>query len=294
MNDLQNRVHQAFDQVKAPADVKFGALARIEAARSAAAEASAPSSARSYLDGRALRLEGSPACKRDGASRRLRMLRLRPVAALAACLVLAVACLGAWRIYEQPTAYVGVDVNPSLELAVNRFGIVVEAKGLNEDGSSLLEAVPLSHRSYQDALGALAASDAFSSYVGEDSFVEISVTADDERQAQSLRSQSDQTLSSLPCGGACAIVDEQTRAAASAAGVGVGRYRAACELMELDPDATLEECAQLSMRELRDRIAACGGEGDGGKHGYGKRSSEGESAIGPGCGNGGGRGRGAA
>lgn len=38
--------------------------------------------------------------------------------------------------------------------------------------------------------------------------------------------------------------------------MGVARYRAAQELLALDPSLTLDDCASMTMRELRDRIAA--------------------------------------
>ncbi|WP_181861874.1 anti-sigma-I factor RsgI family protein [Slackia isoflavoniconvertens] len=38
----------------------------------------------------------------------------------------------------QPTAYMGIDVNPSIELGVNRFDVVVCAEGLNDDGEAVL------------------------------------------------------------------------------------------------------------------------------------------------------------
>lgn len=50
--------------------------------------------------------------------------------------------------------------------------------------------------------------------------------------------------------------DSATRDAAAAAGLGVGRYQAAQELMSLDPSYTLEECVSMTMRQLRDRIDA--------------------------------------
>jgi len=40
---------------------------------------------------------------------------------------------------QQVVAYVGIDINPSLELGVDKDGLVKEATGLNEDGKSLLE-----------------------------------------------------------------------------------------------------------------------------------------------------------
>ena len=63
--------------------------------------------------------------------------------------------------------------------------------------------------------------------------------------------------------------------------MGVGRYGAALELMDLDPDVTLEECRSMSMRELRDRIAEAGGEGmpsAGQHHGQGSGMGDGRRA----------------
>lgn len=259
MTELDERVRRAFDDVAVPDDVKHRALTYIVD--------NANSSERSF---------SSSAASVEAADKhaRPRMLTLRrAMTALAACLVLALVGVGGFA-YAQPTAYVGIDVNPSIELGVNRFGIVVEAEALNGDGEALLDAVSLTGRAYVDALSNLTQSEAFSPYVREDSYVEISVTSGDGRQAEAIRQQSDACLSALPCRGSCHAVDEETRDAAASAGMGVNRYRAALELIELDPSVTFDECASLTMRELRDRIAACSPEEDGdvasrGHHGEG-------------------------
>src|SRR5699024_9346814 len=115
-------------------------------------------------------------------------------------------------------------------------------------------------------------------------FVEISVSSSDARQATALQTQSDACLRELPCEGSCHAVDSAERAAASEAGMGVGRYQAALELMELDPAVTLDDCRQMSMRELRDRIAELSGEGGAG--GEGGRASGSGQGHGYGGGNG--------
>ncbi|MDY3982031.1 anti-sigma-I factor RsgI family protein [Paraeggerthella sp. LCP19S3_G8] len=285
MSDLDQRVREAFDEVKAPESVKSQTLACIEAARCAAeASVSAPV-AQSF--------EKAPSPRS-----RFRAHGVRRVAALAACLVLAVVCLSGYRLYTEPTAYVGIDVNPSIELSVNRFGLVVEAEALNEDGRAVLDSVSLENRPYDAALKALTESEGFAPYVQETSFVEVSVTSDDSQQAESLRAESDAQLAALPCAGTCAVVSEGEREAAADAGMGVGRYRAALELMEYDPSVTLEACSKMSMRELRDRIEACshpdeettsGGKGEGHGPSGGGRFGQGASA---GSGNGMGRGQG--
>lgn len=285
MSYLDQRVREAFDEVKVPESVKNQTLACIEAAR-CAAEAPVPAPV------------GSSSEKEPSPRSRFRAHGVRRAAALAACFVLAVACLSGYRLYAEPTAYVGIDVNPSLELSVNRFGLVVEARALNEDGRAVLDSVSLENRPYASALEALTESEGFAPYIQETSFVEVSVTSGDNRQAESLRAESDAQLAALPCAGACAVVSEGDRAAAADAGMGVGRYRAALELMEYDPNVTLEACLKMSMRELRDRIEACahpdgettsGGKGEGHGPAGGGRFGQGSSS---GSGNGMGRGQG--
>ncbi|MEG1434458.1 MAG: hypothetical protein RR934_04080 [Gordonibacter sp.] len=216
--------------------------------------------------------------------------------ALAACFALAVVGIVGAKLYFEETAYVGIDVNPSVELGINRFDIVVSATAFNEDGEGLLQEVPVSGKRYNDAVDALASSAAFEPYLQADAFVEISVTAADARQTDDLQQQSNACLSSLPCEGESQTVDVATREAAMAAGMGTGRYRAALQLIELDPSLSLEDCAAMSMRELRDRIAIAGGGASlapGGETGSGGRGQEAGKGQGAGDGKGsGGRGPG--
>lgn len=283
MTDLDQLVKSAFDDVTVPDEVLRGTRERIEALRVSTADSSAcakHSSARTAHvgDSAASHTSARRSTARFGGARRLAI-------AVAACLVLAAVGFGAVRLYEQPVAYVGIDVNPSIELGLNRLGVVVEATAFNDDGRILLEGVSLKGRSYEDALNALTTSDAFAPFSQEDSFLEISVISDDDRLAEKLRSQSDACLSGLACRGSCHEVDAKTRDEAAQAGMGVGRYRAALELMKLDPDITLEECASLSMRELRDLIAERSdgqaddrsdrqGGGQGRGHGHGRHEGE--------------------
>lgn len=313
MTDLEQRVREAFDNVTAPECVKRDTLTYISnhaaqeeapafasapapaptsvatpasAAASGSASDSAPASAATPVSTPAP--NSTPARRRTNGFRAFSFRRL--AAAVAACLVLAAVGFGGFA-YATPTARVGIDVNPSLELGVNRFGLVVETKALNDDGRALLEAVSLNGLTYADALATLTESDAFAPYTQEDSYIEISVATNNEAQAERLRTESDARLQQLPCHGSCHAVDEATSKAAAAAGMGAGRYQAALELMELDPSVTLEECATLSMRELRDRIAAITGEpsettGEG--HGSGNGAGHG---AGHGAGQGAGHGR---
>ncbi len=276
MNDLENRVRVSFDALTVPPGLNARTLEAIERERAREAAASQRVQDVEIACAQAPAPQASPAerveCgpmggeadgRRAGAAprKRGRMVAWKRTAwALAACLALAAVGFGGYRWYAEPTAFVSLDVNPSIELEVNRFDTVVAARGVNEDGRALLESVPLVGEGYDAAMDRLTASEAFASFVSTDSYIEINIACDDEAQAQKLEAASNTCLSTLPCKGSCHAADDDEWHAAHEAGMGVGRYRAALELMACDPDVTLEECSHLSMRELRDRLDACADE----------------------------------
>ena len=186
----------------------------------------------------------------------------------------------------------GIDINPSLELSVNAFGTVIDARPLNEDADAVLQEVALEGRSYEDALAALLQSEALSLYIDEDAYVSVGVTTDDDALASRLQEASDECLRSSSCNGSCHRVDGTTRESAHHAGMGVGKYAAARQLIELDHSVSLEECADMSMRELRERIDECGGASQEGHHGMdqggsaqsaGDRRGQGQNGSGQGA-----------
>lgn len=290
MSDADFRVRAAFDELQRPQDLDVRTLRTIEQARlqqvsleEAPADFAGLEDATQHSEGSAPVSAGqrahpvfasarpaSHSAGQDGIDQRTpkrelprRVFLRRAMLAAAACLALVAAGTLGVRWYAQPTAYIGIDVNPSIELSVNRFNRVVAAEGVNDDGRALLESVSLENRAYADAVRELTESAAFASYAEADSYVEFSITCDDEPQAQELQDVSDACVRSLPCEGTCRRSSAEERTAARASGMCVGRYRAACELVALDSSLTLDDCAEMSMRELRDRIAACEGNAAG-------------------------------
>ena len=281
----EDAVREAFDAVRAPEDLKAATLEAIEARRPQADDAVAPiedAPSRSVANA-----EGSKSDEGDRpaslphsgemappAPQRKRGFKvLRRALAAAACLLAVVAGVFGFRLYNDPAAYVGIDINPSLELSVNAFGTVIDARPLNEDADAVLQGVALEGRSYEDALAALLQSEALSTYIDEDAYVSVAVTTDDDALASRLQGASDECLRSSSCSGSCHRVDGTTRESAHHAGMGAGKYTAARQLIELDPSVSLEDCAAMSMRELRERIDECGGESQEGHHGMGQGGS---------------------
>lgn len=260
MTQMEQRMKEAFAEMAAPDDVKSATLAAIEQRRAAQAGGVAAERA---------------AAASGGATRRgQRRWRVIVPLAMAAALTLAFVGIGGmWATHgsspQQPAsapvleaaAHVGIDVNPSVELAVSAEGEVLAVDALNDDADALLSQMDLSGLPYEQALEDLFDSDAFAPYRAEGMLVEVDVVAEDDALAEQLQNQTEVALSTLPCASVCVRTDEEHRQAAAAAGMGMGRYRAASELMALDPSVSLEDCAHLTMAELHGRINECTGEG---------------------------------
>lgn len=299
MNDheLQQRVQAAFDSIEMPAGMKQKTLEQVlvrTQAHDGAEAAAAPRPAGRWRIRRA-------------APQRRGMMAIFGGAA-AACLAFALVLTGVAQVDEglvvsapggeeqigaaqsidpadlEPTAFVDIDINPSVQLKLNRSDQVVGAEGINEDGSSLLAGIPVDGLPYEEALRALTASEALAPYLDDDAFITVSISSQDRSQERALTAVSEEYLASAPYQGSCHGVSPQLYEEAHSHGMGCGRYAAAVELSRLDPSLSVEDCSAMTMRELRDRIAALEGSGD-------SAAAEPSSGGGGGCGMGHGQGR---
>lgn len=193
----------------------------------------------------------------QGRRRRLSS-RMRLVPALACCLLVLLAGWGGYHTYFTPSAIISIDVNPSLELGVNRFDKVVSVEGYNEDGAALADAIDVKYMDYTQALTHILDSDAFAPYASEDAAVSIAVFGSDEQKSSEMLSQV-QACTAGYRNTHCYADNIEVAAAAHEAGLSCGKYRAYLELQALDPTITPEDVQEMTMREIRDRIAALSG-----------------------------------
>lgn len=193
-------------------------------------------------------------------------LRLQVVLALAASLViLAALALGGnyYLVYNEPTALLSIDVNPSIELELNQAGKVVQAKAVNEDGEEILRSLQLKGLPYAEAVTALLQDVAFRQYLTQDPYMICTVQSNDPATAEALlRHLWDIVHAQVPGNGnnvEIVPVDSGTVQAAHSHGVSPGKYILLEELQQLAPDIDIEEYSHCSIRELHGHIAAHGG-----------------------------------
>lgn len=186
-----------------------------------------------------------------------RTRRRRPARYLAAvaCLVLLVAGIGGYQFYFAPTSVLSIDINPSLELGVNRFDRVVTVQSYNEDGQALADTLELKYLDYREALDQLLASPDISERLAQGALLSITVAGENETQCGRLLAGAEACTAGQE-NVSCRHGNTEELEQAHHAGLSLGKYQAFLELQALDPTVTADDVAGLTMRQIRDWIDA--------------------------------------
>lgn len=168
----------------------------------------------------------------------------------------AVACLlflllgGHW-LYFTPTVEISMDVNPSIELGINRFDRVISVNSYNDDGQELMDLLHIKHMDYAEAINQILENEDIVTLLSNDEIMTICVVGPDG--AQSSRILSDiESCTAEKRNTHCYYVHSEEAEAAHEMGLSYGKYRAFLEIQALDPDVTVEEIQGMTMREIRD------------------------------------------
>ncbi|MGI5960052.1 MAG: anti-sigma-I factor RsgI family protein [Massiliimalia sp.] len=186
-------------------------------------------------------------------------------AAVCALFLMVLGVAGGWYFLKMPVSYISVDVNPSVELALNRLDRVTQVKGTNEDGEQLVEQVPVLGKNGVEAVELLIQNSP-SEALGQDDTPTVTVASNHGEKLLEELEQS-QVIQSYPV--RCCQAEVSTVEEAQQEGISFGKYRVYLELKEYDPNITPEECQNMSMRQLNDLLEQYGGESSnpaGGNH----------------------------
>lgn len=208
--------------------------------------------------------------------------RLLPAAL---CLLLGLFA-GRW-LYFTPTVAICIDLNPSLELEINRFDRVVSVNGYNDDGRALADTLALTYLDYREALERVLQEETVATLLAQDGTMAIGVIG--AQGAQSARILSNVRECTAAENAYCYAASAQELEAAHELGLSYGKYRAFLEMQALDPAVTPEEVRGMSMREIRDWIAVQSSDGESDPQ-AGDAGSHGQRGNGYGRGQGNGRG----
>lgn len=225
--------------------------------------------------------------------RQQRILPQSRMAVAMACFMLLLACFGGYRLYFVRTSVISIDINPSIELNINRYGKVISWEGYNDDGLELADDLHIRFMDYVRAIDEILKTEKITAYMNGNEELSISVVGRNEQESREILANVE-TSTSGHHNVCCYMGHHEDVNAAHAAGLSVGKYRAFLEVQEVNPDITVEDIGKMTMRQIKDLMDGqtddweCpygedGMEGNGSGHGHRHRHGQ-ERSLGAGSG----------
>lgn len=178
--------------------------------------------------------------------------------AAAACVLVLALGLGGQYLVVSPVSYISVDINPSVELSLNRLDRVIDASAYNKDGKNILKDLNLKGATYAAAINEIADKAEQQGYLKKKYSFEVSVISrDKEKLIKGIEDCSGYQKYS----GTCHSISPEERSQAHEHGLSFGKYRAYQELKEYVPEITPSDCQDMSMAQIRELIEQAQGQG---------------------------------
>lgn len=177
------------------------------------------------------------------------------IAVLATALFLLTVCLLSCVAYFTPISVISFDVNPSIELSINRFDRVIQSNAFNNDGERVLASANVRFMNYKDAIEMILKSDDMSEYISEDELVCITIVDDKDSKQQQLLCEIESCTKEYKN---ISYSSEKPEAVKDAhkEGMSYGKYKAFLDLKDCEPETTVDEVRDQSMKEIHDKIDA--------------------------------------
>lgn len=179
--------------------------------------------------------------------------RYRTIIAVCVMLFL-ITGINGYQFLQTPVSYVSIDINPSVELALNRFDRVVSAIAYNEDGESILAGLSVTGKKYTAAIDMIIESEAMSAYLTDQAELVFTVAANDGKKENQLRVGIANCAGGMKYGGQCFGGDIGIVTEAHEKGLSMGKYAAYLQLAEYDDTVTADDCRRMTMSEIRGLI----------------------------------------
>lgn len=159
---------------------------------------------------------------------------------------------GNWLFFT-PTVQISMDINPSIELGINRFNQIISCESYNADGEKLLQSVDVRFSGYSEGVNQIMESETIQALLSQDEIMTIAVTGEGEKQAEKIFSDLQSCAEGKP-NTYCYYAHGEEIEKAHEAGLSYGKYKAYLELQELKPDITIEQIKNMTMQEIRAMI----------------------------------------
>jgi len=226
VNPLRNRIKSAFDTIHAEDSLKAATLKRLYEKKQDSVQPRYHQKPRSWV-------------------------------VRAVCFVLILfSGMFSYNLYYTETAYIDIDINPSMAFTINCFERVIDVEAYNTEAEELISLLNLRHKKLDEAIDAVITASAQTGALQREGLVTVTVQAEDGNDTalmeiiettvtQSASHNYSETQIDL------FTVDCETRNAAHDHHVSPAKYLAILEWQAVEPTVTIDECRNHSIGEIR-------------------------------------------
>lgn len=170
-----------------------------------------------------------------------------------------------YYLYLMPVNYVGIDINPSIELSLNRQGEVIEAIPLNEEADILLSDVAIKNMTSDQAVETIVQNSTDMGYIdelAEDNTIVVSVTGENTTETTKMEDKINTkiktylTKENIPALILLEKNNEERKAKAETYGISNGKMLLIQKAVALDPTLVEAELANQSVKSIAKLIIA--------------------------------------
>lgn len=185
--------------------------------------------------------------------RPVRNMAFRKVMAAVCLAFVLVAGIGGYTWFQTPVSYVSIDVNPSVELALNRLDRVVSIDAYNMQGEEILKNLSLIGKKYTDAIDLIVGSKEMGAYLTDEEEIVFAVAAPVGREG-ALQSGVERCASHSGHKSQSIRVDLGMVSQAHGHGLSLGKYYTYLQLARYDDTVTVDDCKNMSMAQMHGMI----------------------------------------
>lgn len=243
---MKNKINQAFDKIKADEQLKENTYQLLQE-----------------------KLTEKPGKKKTPVK--------RFALAIAAIILLATGSFYSYNMYTTEAAYLDIDVNPSIELTLNRFDQVINAYAYNKEGQEILDNIDITNKSYKNALTELVTEMTAQGYITDTGLFTATLQTSDNKTEKEKIKKMQTTITQLLKGQKNTpeqkiyTVDATTKTHAHEENLTPAKYLAILKLQEVDPEATFDNCRHHSISEIEEQCDSKHVDGDS-SHSHGEDS----------------------
>lgn len=191
--------------------------------------------------------------KKTNGYKKKKIINYRHFIEVAACLIFLL--MGSHNLYFTSMAEISIDINPSIELGVNRFGKIISEESFNKDGQELLNSLNIKYMDYSEAIRQIIENEKIDKLLSNDEIMMIAVTGKNEKQSLEIFSEI-QSCTAEKKNTYCWYAQSEEAEKSHEMGISYGKYKAFLELKERDPNIDVAKIKNMTMREIRDLMRA--------------------------------------